>query len=146
MNQLWFRPVQHLKMTVRTLVLLSFINKSLSRAVNRGMNTRGKNWLLWKGRIVCRFICVLFHNFWTNYDSAPQNDCQNFSFVKDTYVDGKKLARNCRKTATYYVASFHPHYRRVLFLHLSVFNLWCSTVHVAFRIQFSCLFKLYCGG
>ena len=28
---------------------------------------------------------------------APQNDHQNFIFVKDTYVDGKKLARNGRK-------------------------------------------------
>ena len=28
--------------------------------------------------------------------SAPQND--RLSFVKDTYVDGKKLARNGRKT------------------------------------------------
>ena len=49
---------------------------------------------------------------------------QNFSFVKDTYVDGEKLARNDRKTATYYAASFLPHYRRVLFSHLLVFNLW----------------------
>ena len=55
--------------------------------------------------------------------SAPQNDRQNFSFVKDTYVDGEKLARNGRKTATYYAASFLPHYRRVLFSHLLVFNL-----------------------
>ena len=28
-----------------------------------------------------------------------QNDGLNLSFVKDTYVDGKKLARNGRKTA-----------------------------------------------
>ncbi len=40
------------------------------KAVNshRGMNTRGENWLLWKGPTVCHFICVLCHNFWTNYD------------------------------------------------------------------------------
>ena len=56
--------------------------------------------------------------------SAPQNDRQNFSFVKDTYVDGKTLARNGQKTATYYAAPFLPHYRRVLFSHLLVFNLW----------------------
>ena len=55
--------------------------------------------------------------------SAPQNDRQNFSFVKNTYVDVEKLARNGRKTATYYAAFFLPHYRRVLFLHLLVFNL-----------------------
>ena len=27
----------------------------------------------------------------------PQNDCQNLSFVKDNYVDGEKMTRNCRK-------------------------------------------------
>ena len=43
--------------------------------------------------------------------------------MKGTYVDGKKLAKNGRKTATYYAASFLPHYRRVLFSHLLVFNL-----------------------
>ena len=30
---------------------------------------------------------------------APQNDGLNLSFVKDSYVDGGKLARNGRKTA-----------------------------------------------
>ena len=44
--------------------------------------------------------------------------------MKDTYIDGEKLARNGRKTATYYAASFLPHYRRVLFWQLLVFNLW----------------------
>jgi hypothetical protein len=39
-------------------------------------------------------------------------------------VDGKTLARNDRKMATYYDASFLLHYRRVLFSHLLVFNLW----------------------
>ena len=38
-------------------------------------------------------------------------------------VDGKKLARNGPKTATYYSASFPPHYRRVLISNLLVFNL-----------------------
>ena len=33
------------------------------------------------------------------------------------------MARNGRKTATYYAAYFLPHYRRVLFSHLLVFNL-----------------------
>ena len=55
--------------------------------------------------------------------SALKNDRLNFSFVKDTYVDGEKLARNGQKMATYYAASFLPHYRRVLFSHLLVFNL-----------------------
>mgnify|MGYP007060076890 CR=1 FL=1 len=44
--------------------------------------------------------------------------------MKDTCVDGEKLARNGQKTATYYAASFLSHYRRVLFSHLLVFNLW----------------------
>ena len=35
---------------------------------HRGINTRGENWLLWKGPTVCCLICVLCHNFWTNYD------------------------------------------------------------------------------
>jgi hypothetical protein len=33
--------------------------------------------------------------------SAPQNDRLNLSFVKDIYVDGRKLARNGRKTTIY---------------------------------------------
>ena len=61
-------------------------------------------------------------NFMIKTCSAPQNDRLNFSFVKDTNVDGKKLARNGRKTATYYSASFPPYYRRVLISHLLVFN------------------------
>ena len=48
--------------------------------------------------------------------------------MKDTYVDGEKLARNGQKTTTYYSASFPSHYRRVLILHLLVFNLWL--IHV----------------
>ena len=48
--------------------------------------------------------------------------------MKDAYVDGEKLARNGRKMATYYAASFLPHYRRVLFSHLLVFNLWMAVV------------------
>ena len=46
--------------------------------------------------------------------------------MKDTYVDGEKLARNGRKTATYYAASFLPHYRRVLFSHLLCLVLLCD--------------------
>ncbi len=33
--------------------------------------------------------------------SAPQNDGLNLIFVKDVYVDGKKLAKNGRKTTIY---------------------------------------------
>ena len=31
--------------------------------------------------------------------STSQNDCLNLSFVKDTYVDGREVSRNGRKTA-----------------------------------------------
>ena len=55
--------------------------------------------------------------------SAPQSDHMNFSFVKDTYVDGERLATNGRKTATYYSAYFPPHHRRILISYLLVFNL-----------------------
>ena len=48
--------------------------------------------------------------------------------MKDTYVDGNKLARNGQKTATYNAASFLSHYRRVLFSHLLVFNLCENTM------------------
>ena len=57
--------------------------------------------------------------------------------MKDTYVDGKKLARNGQKTATYYAASFLPHYRRVLFLHLLVFNLWLEPVATKIEASYS---------
>ena len=69
------------------------------------------------------FCVISFEPIMIQTCSAPLNDCQNFSFVNDIYVDGKKLARNGRKTATSYAASFLSHYRRVLFLHLLVFNL-----------------------
>ena len=74
------------------------------------------------------FCAIAFEPIMIQTCSAPQNDRQNFSFVKDTYVDGEKLARNGRKTATYYAASFLPHYTRVLFSHLLVFNLWVYAV------------------
>ena len=56
--------------------------------------------------------------------------------MKDTYVDGEKLARNGQKTAPYYAASFLPHYRRALFLHLVVFNLWIMEVNDNFFTNF----------
>ena len=52
------------------------------------------------------FCVITFEPIMIQTCSAPQNDRQNFSFVKDTYVDGEKLARNGRKTATYYAAFF----------------------------------------
>ena len=46
-------------------------------------------------------FCVIIHEpIKIQTCSAPQNDRLNFSFVKDTYVDGEKLARNGQKMAT----------------------------------------------
>ena len=47
--------------------------------------------------------------------------------MKDTYVDGEKLARNGKKTATYYAASFLPHYRRVVYDRNHLFGLGSDT-------------------
>ena len=69
------------------------------------------------------FCVIIFEPIMIQTCSAPQNDRLNFSFVKDTYVDGEKLARNGQKTATYSAASFLPHYERFLFSNLLVFNL-----------------------
>ena len=43
------------------------------------------------------FCVITFEPIMIQTCSAAQNDRQNFSFVKDTYVDGEKLARNGRK-------------------------------------------------
>ena len=97
------------------------------------MNTRGEIWLLWKGPTVCHFICVLCHNFWTNYDldlfstskwPSELQFCEKYLCK----LDGKKLARHGLKTATYYAASFLLHCRRVLFSHLLF--LWRNIVKV----------------
>ena len=45
------------------------------------------------------FCVITFEQIEVQTLSAPQNDCLNFSFVKDVNVDGKKLARNGQKTA-----------------------------------------------
>jgi hypothetical protein len=57
--------------------------------------------------------------------------------VKDTYVDGEKLARNGQKMATFYAASFPPHYRWVLISHLLVFNLW-EKVMKCYKVNLFC--------
>ena len=73
------------------------------------------------------FCVITFEPIMIQTCSAPQNDRLNFSFVKYTYVDGKKLARNGRKMALYYSASFTPHYRRVLISHLQ--SLICGIIY-----------------
>ena len=45
------------------------------------------------------FFVVNFEPIEMQTHSAPQNDHVNLSFVKDSNVDGKKMARNGRKTA-----------------------------------------------
>ena len=47
------------------------------------------------------FYVITFEPIEVQTRSAPQNDCLNLSFVKDTYVDGRKLARNGRKMTIY---------------------------------------------
>ena len=48
------------------------------------------------------FCVITFDPIKIQTHSAPQNDCLNFSFVKDIDVLGKQLARNCRKMAIYH--------------------------------------------
>ena len=45
------------------------------------------------------FCAITFEPIKIQTCLAPQNDGLNLSFVKDTYADGEKLARNGRKTA-----------------------------------------------
>ena len=43
-------------------------------------------------------FCVITFEANHKYFKAPQNDCQNLSFVKDEHTYGKKMARNgCTK-------------------------------------------------
>ena len=44
------------------------------------------------------FCVITFELIEVQTRSAPQNDRLNLSFVKDIYVNGRKLARNGRKT------------------------------------------------
>ena len=45
------------------------------------------------------FCVIIFEPIKIQTCSASQNECLNFSFVKDDYVHGKKVARNGNKTA-----------------------------------------------
>ena len=45
-------------------------------------------------------FCVIIHEpIKIQTCLAPQNDPLNFVFIKDTYVDSEKVARNSNKTA-----------------------------------------------
>ena len=45
------------------------------------------------------FYVVAFDPIEIQTCSAPQNDCQHFSFVKDIYGVGEKMTKNSRKIA-----------------------------------------------
>ena len=47
------------------------------------------------------FCVITFESIEIQTHSAPQNDYLNLSFVKDIYVDGRKLARNGQNTTIY---------------------------------------------
>ena len=47
------------------------------------------------------FCVITFETIMIYTCSVPQNDRLNFSFAKDIYVDGRKVARNGIKTAIY---------------------------------------------
>ena len=50
---------------------------------------------------VFALFVITFEEIKIQTHSAPQNDCLNFSFVKDIHVVGEKMAKKCRKTAIY---------------------------------------------
>ena len=52
---------------------------------------------------ILKFYAIAFEAIKIHKCSAPQNDRLNLSFVKDSYVDGGKLARNGRITAIFEV-------------------------------------------
>ena len=93
---------------------------------------------LWKGPTVCRLICVLCHNFWTNYDLDLFSTSKwplELQFCESYLCRWRKIGWKW-SMATYYAASFLPHYRRALFLHLVVFNLWIMEVNDNFFTNF----------
>ena len=47
------------------------------------------------------FFVITFELIKIQTCSAPQNDLLNVSFVKDTYIDARKVGRNGSKTAIY---------------------------------------------
>ena len=52
------------------------------------------------------FCVITFEPIKIQTHSAPQNDCLNFSFVKDTHVVGEKMTRSDLKTAIYHSQIF----------------------------------------
>ena len=52
------------------------------------------------------FCVITFEPIEVQTCLSPQNDRLNLSFVKDIHVDGRKLARNGRKTALFVSRKF----------------------------------------
>ena len=67
------------------------------------------------------FCVITFEPIEVQTRSAPQNDRLNLSFVKDIYVDGRKLARNGRKTAILVCRKF-----------------WLSVSNMLIRLRITC--------
>ena len=59
-----------------------------------------------KWKYILTFCVITFEPIEFQTCSAPQNDCLNFSFVKDIHVVGEKIARNGRKLVIYEGRSF----------------------------------------
>ena len=50
---------------------------------------------------ICAFFVITFEPIEIQNHEAPQNDRLNPSFVNDEHANGKKMARNGRKTANF---------------------------------------------
>ena len=52
---------------------------------------------------ISAFCIITFKPITIQSHEAPQNDCLNLSFEKDEHTNGKKMARNGRKTAIFLI-------------------------------------------
>ena len=50
---------------------------------------------------ILKFYAINYEQINIQKRSAPQNGCLNLSFVKDTYVNAKKMARKVGKMVIY---------------------------------------------
>ena len=58
------------------------------------------NFQAWKKMILTNIMPV-FYPFEIQTHQAPQNDCLNLSFVKDIYIDAKKMTTNSQTMAIF---------------------------------------------
>ena len=101
---------------------------------HRGRITRHKNRLLCKGPTLFCLICVLCHNFWTNYDLdlfSTSKWLSDLQFCERYKGCVEKMARNCHKmiekTADSLLLSKHSIQFYALFLLLSGSNYCLNT-------------------